>query len=86
MRAPRSDQNRLETRTMLWMYDDSGYLISVDIPEDGRCSKCGTRYKRAVQDRKPWEKDGQDACPKCGHVCGHPKGAAKGLSFLNTAC
>ncbi len=71
---------------MLWLYDDSGYLISVDIPAEGRCSKCGTRYTRTVQNRKPWEPDVPDACPACGHVCGHPAGAAKGLAFKNAAC
>lgn len=71
---------------MLWTYDDNGYLVCGDIPEEGRCSKCGAKYKRTVENRKPWEPDGPDECPVCGHVCGHPAGKAAGLAFRNIAC
>ena len=67
---------------MIWAYDDNGYLISADVPEDACCRMCGTKYKRKIHDRKPWQSDGPDACPKCGHV----SGVIAGLAFENTVC
>lgn len=66
---------------MLWTYNDSGYLVSVDMPERGRCPMCGTEYSRSIEDRKPWQTDGPDACPRCGHVLHIVEGAA----FRNAA-
>lgn len=43
---------------------------------------CGTQYRRRIQDRKPWQTDGPDACPKCGHVLN----IIRGLAFENEAC
>lgn len=67
---------------MLWTYNDGGYLVAVDMPEKGRCAMCGTEYRRHISDRRPWQADGPDACPRCGHVAG----AVKGIAFENAAC
>ena len=64
---------------MLWTYNDNGYLVAADLPERGRCVMCGAGYKRKIQDRRPWQKDMPDTCPRCGHV----QGAITGIAFDN---
>lgn len=67
---------------MLWTYNDSGYLVSVDMPEKNTCRLCGTKYRRRVRDSKPWQSETPDACPKCGHVFQ----TISGIAFENAAC
>lgn len=64
---------------MIWGQDDSGYLISVDMPETGRCRACGAEYTRTIEDAKPWQQSVPDRCPVCGHV--HK--AVNGIRFVN---
>lgn len=51
---------------MLWTQDDNGYLVSVNMPVEHKCRMCGAQYKRSIEDAKPWQSDGPDACPACG--------------------
>lgn len=51
---------------MLWTQDDNGYLVSVNLPAEGRCRMCGAEYRRNIEDAKPWQSDEPDACPACG--------------------
>lgn len=64
---------------MLWTYNDDGYLISVDMPEKARCRSCGAEYIRKIRDARPWQSDGPDECPACGHV----HGSVSGVRFEN---
>lgn len=64
---------------MLWTQDDNGYLVSVNMPAEGRCRMCGTQYKRNIEDVKPWQSDGPDVCP----ACGFEQGAVAGIRFRN---
>ena len=64
---------------MLWAYDDNGYLISVDLPEEGRCKACGAAYTRAISEAKPWQAPVPDRCPRCGHEAR----TVDGVSFRN---
>lgn len=64
---------------MIWGCDDSGYLISVDMPSIGTCKACGAEYLRGIEDAKPWQKDGPDICP----VCGHRHKTIQGIRFVN---
>lgn len=67
---------------MLWAYDDNGYLISVDLPEQNRCRVCGTEYIRKIENRKPWQMDMPDVCPVCNHVVSR----VRDVAFRNIAC
>lgn len=64
---------------MLWTYNDSGYLVAADVPSEGRCPMCGTAYVRAIEDRRPWQSDGPDICPRCGHT----GVSVPGIAFAN---
>lgn len=65
---------------MIWTYNDDGYLVSVDAPEQADCRMCGTPYRRGITDARPWQQGSPDACPRCGHITLR----VPGIRFTNT--
>ena len=70
----------MEDYILMWLYNESGYLVFVNLADQPICKMCNTSYKRSVEFCRYTNREFNDACPNCGHVYG----SSNSMIFTNT--
>ena len=52
----------------MWVMNESGYLIYLNVRPLENCKFCGNQFERTVDFMSHTNEISNDACPHCGHV------------------